>query len=412
MKNAGKRAKLEAEKKEAVAKARVILGAAEKENREITAEERAKLDAHLNEAETLNAQVEQIDGEEALRRKMDALAPKDTPAAQPGDENTNRPRSVGHAFIGSEIFAQIKAGRHRQPGFNAAQEFEDFVIGATTLDESAGSGGKLVLPDYQSGVLPLLFRQIKVTDLIAPGTTNSNSVEYMRETTFTNNAAVRAEGAAAAESVLVFDRVNEPVRSIDNSLPVTQEMAEDGDQILSYINGRLILGVELARESEILSGDGTGVHLTGILNRANLAAAQARGADSNFDAIFKQITAIMVSAFVMPDGVVLNPTNWMTMVLAKDGNANYLGGGPFQAAQAPVVWGLPAAVTSVMTLNTGLVGAFRSCAQHFVRRGVTVQASNSHSDYFTKRLISVLAGMRQALAVYRPGAFGTVTGLN
>lgn len=410
MKNAGKRAKLEAEKKEAVAKARTILGTAEKENREITAEERGKIDAHLNEAETLNAQIEQIDGDEALRRKMDALTPKETPAAAPGGE-PKKALTLGQAFVSSGIFEQIKAGRHRQAGFNAAEEF-DLMLGATTLDESSGSGGKTVLPDYQSGILPLLFRQIRITDLIAPGTTESNSIEYMKETTFTNNAAVRAEGAAAAESVLVFDRVNEPVRSIDNSLPVTQEMAEDQSQIMSYVDGRLRLGVELARENELLNGDGTGVHLTGFLNRAGLTAAQARGADSNFDAIFKQIVAIMVGAFVMPDGVVINPSNWQTMCLAKDGNSNYLGSGPFAAAQAPVVWGLPAAISPVITANTALVGAFRSCSQHFVRRGVTVQASNSHSDYFTKRLISVLAGMRQALAVYRPAGFGTVTGLN
>ncbi len=96
----------------------------------------------------------------------------------------------------------------------------------------------------------------------------------------------------------------------------------------------------------------------------------------------------------------------------KDGNGVYYGSGPFGPNQVPVLWGLPAAVTPVITATNALVGAFASCAQRFTRRGATVTMSNSHSDYFTKRLVAILAEMREALAIYRPGAFGKVTGLN
>jgi HK97 family phage major capsid protein len=407
-----KRTRLKSEMDEAKAKAKAFMTAAENENnRELTPEERTKVQGHLDEAKTLKAQIDRIDGDAEMRKSIEALQVKDAEPSKPGATGSNgKPVSLGAAFVASEIYEAVKAGKHRSAGFNASAEFLEF--GATTLDESTGSGGKLVLPDYQQGILSLLFRQIKVTDLLAPGTTESNSVEYMQETTFTNNAAVRAEGAAAAESVLVFNRTAETVRSIDSSLPVTNEMLEDQSQTASYIDGRLRLGVSLAEEDELLNGDGTGVHLTGLMNRANLATAVARGTDTNADAIFKQIMAIMTNAFVMPEGVVINPTNWTTMVLAKDGNGTYYGPGPFQAAQTPVIWGLPAAVTPAITANTSLVGAYRSCAQRFVRRGITVSASNSHSDYFTKRLVSILAGLREALAVYRPGAFGKVTGLN
>jgi HK97 family phage major capsid protein len=412
MKVAGKRAKLETEMKEALRLGKDVMTTAENESRELTAEERTKVEGHLAEAKTLKTQIDRIDGDDEMRKTIAALQPKDDKAAVAGESHDKtKAITLGQAFVASEIFAAIKAGKHRNQGFAMSEEFAlDF--GATTLDESTGSGGKLVLPDYQQGILSVLFRQIKVTDLLAPGTTNSNSVEYMQETTATNAAAARAEGAAAAESTLVFNRTAETVRSIDTMLPVTQEMAEDGPQILSYIDGRLRLFVGLTEEDQLLNGDGTGVNLTGLMNRAGLAAAVARGADTNADAIFKQIMAIMINAFVMPEGVVINPTNWQTMVLAKDANGQYYGPGPFQAMQTPVVWGLPAAVTPAIVANTSMVGAFRSCAQRFVRRGVTVSASNSHSDWFAKRIVALLAGIREALAVYRPGAFGKVTGLN
>jgi HK97 family phage major capsid protein len=408
----GKRARLESEMKEATRKASEIMVAAEKAEQELSAEDRAKVQAHLDEGKTLKAQIDRLDGDAEMRKTIEALQVKDDQAAvAPGAGEKRKAMTLGQAFIESKIYDAIKEGKHRFKGFNASDEF-DLAMGATNLTEAGGSGGPLVLPDYQQGILPLLFRQILVTDLIAPGTTNSNSVEYMQETTFTNAAAPRAEGGAAAQSTLVFNRINELVRSIDHELPITQEMAEDQAQAMSYVDGRLRLGVTLAEEDQLLNGDGTGVNLVGFLHRANLAGAQARGTDTNADAIFKQVMNILTTAFVMPDGIVINPTNWTTMVLSKDGNSRYYGPGPFQAAQVPVIWGIPGSVTPVIAANTSLVGCFRSCAQRFVRRGVTVSASNSHSDYFTKRLISLLAGLREALAVYRPGAFGTVTGLN
>lgn len=409
---AGKRTRLVAEMKEAQAQAKAVMITAEKENRELTAEERTKVQGHLDEARTLKGQVDQIDGDADLRKQIEALTVGAAEeATKPGDSRGGRILTLGQAFVDSAIYQAVKAGKHRAAGFVMGAEF-DFPVGATTLDEGTGSGGKLVLPDYQSGILQLLFRQIRVTDLIAPGTTDSNSVEYMQETTFTNAAATRAEKAAAAESTLVFDRVNEPVRSIDTFLPITNEMLEDASQTQSYVDGRLRLGVALTEEDQLLNGDGNSPNLMGLMNRANLATAVARGSDTNADAIFKQIMAIMNTAFVMPDGVTINPSNWQTMVLAKDGNGQYYGPGPFQAAQTPVIWGLPAAVTPAITANTSLVGAYRSCSQRFDRRGITVTASNSHTDYFTKRLVALLAGKRLALAVYRPGAFGKVTGLN
>jgi HK97 family phage major capsid protein len=64
-----------------------------------------------------------------------------------------------------------------------------------------------------------------------------------------------------------------------------------------------------------------------------------------------------------------------------------------------------------MTAGTALVGAFKTAAQIFRKGGVRVEASNSHADFFVKNLVAIRAEERLALAVYRPAAFGEVTGL-
>jgi HK97 family phage major capsid protein len=76
-----------------------------------------------------------------------------------------------------------------------------------------------------------------------------------------------------------------------------------------------------------------------------------------------------------------------------------------------MLWGLPVAVTPAMTAGTALVGAYASAAQVFRKGGIRVEASNSHQDFFIKNLVAIRAEERLALAVYRPGAFGEVTGL-
>jgi hypothetical protein len=47
----------------------------------------------------------------------------------------------------------------------------------------------------------------------------------------------------------------------------------------------------------------------------------------------------------------------------------------------------------------------------FANGGLRVEASNSHQDFFIKNLVAIRAEERLALAVYRPAAFGTATGL-
>jgi HK97 family phage major capsid protein len=64
-----------------------------------------------------------------------------------------------------------------------------------------------------------------------------------------------------------------------------------------------------------------------------------------------------------------------------------------------------------MTQNTGLVGAFRPQAQIFRRQGITVEIATEHASDFTSNLVTIRAEERVALAVFRPAAFATITGI-
>ena len=148
-----------------------------------------------------------------------------------------------------------------------------------------------------------------------------------------------------------------------------------------------------------------------------MTTGETAGTTSIGNAVYAAITAIRTSALVEPDGIVMHPTNWQSFKLTKDSNGQYYGGGPFvgtygvNGIAGEVAWGLPVAVTSRIAVNTALVGAFGTMAQVFYRGGLTVEASNSHSDFFQKNLTALRAERRLALAVYRPSAFHAITAL-
>jgi len=390
--------------------------------RPMTAEERSVIDAALGDAEAIQARITGMQSDASLLARLDQIAGGGRPAA--GASGLVLPtdrRSIGHQFTqNADVQAFIKHGGHRRNGAWASPAVECFnpmMLHGTTLTEDAASGGKLLVPQYQPGIQPLLFKRLVVADLMASGQALSNSIVYMVETTFTNAAAAVAEGAAKPESALVFDQKTDPVSKIAHWLPVTEELLEDVPAISSYIDARLTLGVQLAEEDQLLNGNGTPPNLTGIMNRAGLATAVARNAgatppETNADAILRQIAAIATSAYIYPDGVVMNPVNWFAIATSKDSQGQYFGGGPFSSLPTATLWGTPVAITPSIVANTALVGAFGTMSQVFRKGGIRVEASNSHQDFFIKNLVAIRAEERLALAVYRPGAFGKVTGLN
>lgn len=394
--------------------------------RMMTTEERASIDALLADGEALQQRLQQVQSDRALITRLDQLTggAGTTAPTRPVSDGSLMPRgaaSIGTQFVQSQEYQTlIRSGLRRGASWSsgAVECYEPFQgMRATTLTEDPASGGKLIVPQYLPGIVPLNFKRLVVADLMASGTTTSNSIIYMVETTFTNAASSVAEAAVKPESALVFSQTTEPVSKIAHWIPVTEELLEDVPAITAYVDARLQLGVRLAEEDQLLNGNGTPPNLMGVMNRSGLATAVVRNSgatppETNAEAILRQVTAIATTSFVYPDGVVMNPTNWFSTVTMKDTQGHYFGFGPFNTVPTATLWGLPVAVTPSIVANTSLVGAFGSMSQVFRRGGIRVEASNSHQDFFIKNLVAIRAEERLALAVYRPGAFGKVTGLS
>lgn len=337
--------------------------------------------------------------------RIDALEQK---LARRGGSDKPERKSLGQEFTDNEeVQAFLKAA---QSGHKGSVSVNVKAIISSLTTDANGSAGDLIVPQRLPGIIAPPQRRLTMRDLISVGRTDSNAIQYVQETGFTNNAATHTEtaGTTKPQSELKFDLITTAVTTIAHFVLATRQILSDVPMLQSYINGRLIYGLEYVEDNQILNGSGTGTDLNGIYTQATAFSQAAAGVPvmANVTKLDILRVAILQAALAeyFPDGIVLNPVDWALIELTKDGDGRYIIGNPQDGAQ-PRLWRKPVVETTAMTADKFLVGAFKMGAELFVREDASVQMSTEDSDNFRKNLVTILAEERAALADYRPEAF-------
>lgn len=327
----------------------------------------------------------------------------------------------------------VKSGRLGNPStrLELAVELKGSLLAQiakkTLVYSASGSGGNLIVNDRMGGSIDILQRSLSILDLIPMSSTTSNTIEYVKEKTYTNNAATVAEASVTtgttglkAESVLAYDLATAPVRTIAHWIPVTNAMLADAPVIEGLIGNRLVYGLNQELEDQVLSGDGNSPNMTGILasglSTVGLSAGSTYGgAATAIDAAFAAALIVRSTGLAMPNAYVLHPNDWAQIRLAREstvtGNVNpggYLYGPPSQSGPA-TLWGRPVVEALGMTENTILCGDFQMGCMLFDREQAAI-TTGTIDDQFVRNMRTILAEMRAAFAVFRATAFCRVTG--
>jgi HK97 family phage major capsid protein len=405
-------------------------------------EDLAEVKRCLTEVDGLEAKLAGLEDAESRRARilagMDRYTKPAPGATLPGqqvkDIQEGQTLSPGDQFLQAREYRELKLAGH----FNSSLARVQFAVSlkdGTSLIQwskrmqmeskallrggSATSGGAFVVNEHLSGLVDVRQRELTLLDLIPRVTTESDVVEYVKEDTFTNAAAAVAEASATTgtsglkpESTLAYSVATSPVRTIAHWIPVTNRMLADAPAIRGTINGRLLLGLDLTLESEIVTGAGTGEHLTGLLGAGiNIVG---KGTDSVVDAIFKGRTKVRVTGKGRPSAAVLNPNDWEAIRLSRENAATgtlggYLMGPPSQVG-AVTLWGMPVVEAEALTENTGLVGDFGMGCSLFDREQAAIRVGTI-DDQFVRNMQTILAELRAAFVVYRPAMFTKITGI-
>lgn len=400
--------------------AKDLAAKAEAENRDFTDEERGLVKKHLDDAKRFKDEALKAADDDELRKTIAELGVVD-PKITDEAVKSKAKGTLGQRFTKSDAFQgwmkeNAPSGhigdksRVHTPAVEVGG-MKDILTGAS--DTSAGA----LVQDDRRGLVDtgIYARPLTIRDLVTQGQTGSDTVEYVRETTGVTNAATTVPEASGTsggeggedvtgtkpESEYVLEKVTTSVKTVAHWLPATKRALADAPQVRTLIDNFLRYGLEEELEDQIINGDGSGETFKGLLDTSGVQA-QAFDTDVLVTAR-KARTKVKTVGRAVPTGYVLNPVDNETVDLSRDLNGNFYFGGP-AAMGVTTLWGLPRVESEAVPEGTGIVGDWRR-AVLWDREQATIQASDSHADFFIRNLIALLAELRAAFGVLRPAAF-------
>ena len=291
-----------------------------------------------------------------------------------------------------------------------------------TVTGSIGSDTGTAVGFATTGVLPIdripgitmeARQALTVRDELSARPTSMGVVDFVKVSTPMSIASPAAEGSVKAENSLNFTSASERVKTIATWIPASRQILDDLTELMGFIRQTMPYYVNLAEELQLLSGDGSGENLHGLIVQAPafstaLLPSAAKGWNK-IDVIGIAIEQITIAKELPPTFVTLNPKDWWDIRLQKDGFGRYILGDP-QTIVRPSIFGLDVVPTTSVAQGTFLVGSGSPIASEIRdRMEMTVEISTEHNDFFTRNLVAVRGEKRLALVVKRPASYLTGT---
>jgi HK97 family phage major capsid protein len=405
-------------------KARAISAKAEAEGRSFNDTERNEVKAHFEAAQATKAKIDAENADGDMVKQLNALGLEHGVMASTATEKTAKGRnlSAGRKFTESDAIQQwfksvapngeiSASGRVHSPAIQYGGMKDILATGGGTT-----GAGDLVNSDRLGLIDQGIFeRPLTVADLVTGGSTGSDLIEYVREASFTNNAAPVAEaqgvepyvsGAGQVsgikpQSAFTLEPDDTKVKTIAHWIPVTKRALSDAAQIRTLIDNFLSYGLREELEDQIVNGSGSGENFEGILNTSGTTA---QAWDTNLLVTTRKAkTKVRTVGRATATAFLLSPADNERFDLLTNGNGDFYFGAP-QGQQVQTLWGLPRIECEAMPDGTGLVADWRR-AILWDREQASIQFSDQHADFFIRNLVAILAELRAAFAVIRPSAF-------
>ena len=289
---------------------------------------------------------------------------------------------------------------NKNKGFGEIELKVDDMTQANSFESTA-----VVQAQHLPGIVFDPDRRERVRDLIAVGSTNSNTVEYVYEYALTDSTDVTSEGSEYKQSDFDLKLATATVRKITAYVILSEEMLDDVEGLNSYLSSRLPSKLKVKEDYQLLYGDGTGINLSGITtNSTAYTDGLADSKITRIDVLVDACKQVRTSEY-QATAILIHPTDATLIKLAKDDNGNYIHPWIFMPGGQIVLDGVPVIVSTAITAGQFLVGDFKLGAQVFDRKQYSLEFTDKNEDNFVKGMVTVRIAERLTLAVYRAKAF-------
>jgi HK97 family phage major capsid protein len=361
---------------------------------------------------------------ETVQKQLDAIDAKMANQITPADAvDTFEEEMKNDASV--QDLLKNKRGR-AVINFNGKSIPALFERKTTITNAAVGTATSGVL---QIGRLPDITMEARQTltlrDLLSASPTTFQVIDFVKVTAPMTIASPVAEGSTKPENAVTFATVSERVKTIATWIPASRQVLDDFSELMTFIKTMMPYYVNLAEEQQLLSGDGTGENLHGLIPQAtafNAGLLSAVKGWNKIDIIGRAIQQITAAKELQPTFIVLHPNDWWDIRLSKDGFGRYLLGDAQVGAMTNTgfgittptlnLFGLHVDATTSIAAGTFLVGSGSPIAAEIRDRlEIQIDISSEHSTFFTQNLLAVRAEKRLALITRRPASYvsGTFT---
>lgn len=272
-------------------------------------------------------------------------------------------------------------------------------------------GSSVIEPTLVSDVVRVTENdRLTLRDILDVQQTGSDAVKYTRIVSYTRAAGTVANSAQKPEASMEIDSVTEPVRTVAVHMPVEEQQLSDMPQLRGLIDGELLYDVDKHLEELVMYGDGVGENFTGILNDPAVLDARFVTNDTLIDVARRAITDVRRAGYE-PNGIMVDPLDWEEIVLEKGSENRYVWVVVTEGA-VQRLWAVSVIETVAMEDFAGVETEERNMLVGDFQRGATLWDREQSSisvgwinDQFIRNQRTILAELRAAFGVKRPGAF-------
>lgn len=347
----------------------------------------------IKSVEDIQAQIDAADKAENLMKSLANEEVKEADMEEKKMEYTNLGEFVAAKVTEANIDTKQKVN-FTSPAFKVAAPM---VI---------PSGVKPAITTYDPNVYGARG-ELLIADLFSSEVISNNALTFFVESSTVEGGPAYTTEANEKPMMSFGDptAVTAALRKIASYMKESEELVHDAPWLASAINDRGLYQHQLAVESYLVSalsntsGIGTGNKMTP-------------------DGILKAKMTVWKNSGFKPDALLINPDDLYNIMIRKDNDGQYYGGGFVSApygngeyAEEPRIWGMRVVPSASVTAGTCFVGAFKAGGS-VVRsnEGLRVELATQNEDDFIKNMITVRIEERLVLAVRRPAAFVKITG--
>lgn len=281
-----------------------ILGRAEAENRDLTAEEQREVKALTDEFDELEGQIglrERVNAQSAILTAprgrqteaddsdgdvQDAAAARPVAATgrarQPAQPRVQAGGTAGFRHLG-EFASAVRMGSMR--GGELDPRLRNAAVSTYGNEGTGADGGFAVPPDYRSEILSKIFNEDSLlarTDRLQ-SSSNTLTLPTDETTPWQTSGGIQsywtAEGAAKTQSKPALGETTLKLHTLATLVPVTEELLEDSPAMGAYLNRKAPEKMDFKVSDAIVRGTGVGQPL-GFLNSPALVTVAAEGSQT------------------------------------------------------------------------------------------------------------------------------------